>query len=127
MGWNYPLGVSGNEPKIVGYEERRMEVECGSDSIEIVPSYWITQELQRLAADTKGTSSVDLEVLIAEVHDEDWTVDTECGFEGEVDVFIDEGEAYWTCPRCGSDQSTELDDGPDPDDIRDTLMDLRYE
>lgn len=95
----YPPGVTGNEPEIAGYPEARLRLACDHDTVDMVPSHWVSEVIR------DGVSG-----LLDLIEAEDESVDAECGFEGEVDVVIVDGIlAQWTCPRCGQDVESELD------------------
>lgn len=48
----------------------------------------------------------------------------ECPFSGDVDVvYVDRTTAEWECPVCGETHEEELDDGVDPDAMRDAMYD----
>lgn len=49
-----------------------------------------------------------------------------CGFEGDVDAYVQVGYLYWTCPRCLKEH-IEPEPEPDPDYYHDRMMEERYE
>lgn len=54
--------------------------------------------------------------------------DVECGYDGEVDEIHYARMAQlliWTCPRCGHENDADAPEGPDPDDLRDAMLEDR--
>lgn len=124
MSSNYPPGVTGNEPEIAGRPMRTMNVDCEQESLDMVPAHWAREVVKDLAS--PHPTRRDWEELADLLADSGWTVETECGFGGDVEVEVEGNTAYWECPRCGQDNEYELDDGPDPDEQRDRMMEERW-
>lgn len=60
--------------------------------------------------------------------DSEWPDDGECSncdFEGTVLMTYFRFEAWFDCPKCGkrNDRTLDVDWGPDPDDLRDEMLD----
>lgn len=99
---NYPPGVSGNEPEISGWPEAEMELSCTNGAAR-----WLSRRLVIEMLEREPSRLADPV--------EDWeALEAECDFEGPVDAQIVEGVACWDCPKCGSENETDLDEwGPE--------------
>jgi len=134
FGWDYPAGVTGNEPELAGGLERDMQLQCEQVDVSVVPSFELKAALANLQArigkmhdSTAGKAVAMVDVLAEEMQVLIDRVDTledrgewECPFDGdvEVDVFGDLGR--WTCPVCGSENEVDLTpDEPERDDWED--------
>jgi hypothetical protein len=96
---NYPPGVTGNEPQIVGYPEVNLsEQTCGA-------------EFTHPITDDNGKV---------------WHVTLDCPWEGDVEeAQVWGGQATWECPLCHSERETDVSHlgEPDPDEERDRYLD----
>lgn len=129
---NLPPGVTGREPAIAGYPEGNYKVsECKGympDDARTVPLPLIEEILacqeELGAAGTLLDASrvqVKLERLRKEMLEMPVAFDVPCNFEGDVDAQFDGGRTYytafWTCPRCGSEQEEDRELGDDHPDL----------
>lgn len=130
MSSNYPPGVTGNEPEIAGRPVRTMNVDCEEDDVTFISAQEVLEALMKArdemthrGAGLTPRSAVD---FVEELIDQIDVVERECYWSGEVEVEVEGDTAYWDCPRCGQSNEYELDDGPDPDEQRDRMMEERW-
>lgn len=125
---NYPPGVTGNEPAIAGYPEGNYSAPtCNGylpDDTRAVTLGLISDlaDVQHMIGRGDPNAQVKLERIRLEMLDMPKAVDVECGFEGDVDASWDgdrrgNGTYFWTCPRCGSEQTDEREAGDDHPDL----------
>jgi hypothetical protein len=136
MSSNYPPGVTGREDVFGPQAERTMSKDCDNEEWWPVllgddAAGWV-QHVANLVehgadADKIAANVAKMKEAIdgcQRVTDNDEAV--QCEFSGDVDVQIWSGSMTWTCPRCGKEHDDEFEDeGPDPDDERDRMLEER--
>ena len=117
MSGYYPAGVTGNEPQIAGYTEGEFEMTCTADEPYVVHTEKAGDDVYDLVKEILNTdqavTSADIWAAIAKMKarwDREGYV-AECHWEGRVEGTLSGGVLLWTCPNCGTEQETDLDDG----------------
>jgi hypothetical protein len=131
---NYPEGVTDAHPHF-NPSERPTTVDCTSDECKVVPTAAIKDtiaEIGKLLEEKKWTldrhrQAVDLVAALQFKVDEiERESDYECQWVGELELPVSE-DAQWTCPRCGSEQTTDTLPDEDPDRDYEDYRDSRYD
>ena len=131
---NYPPGVTGMEYEISGpdYEETEAK-DCDNQQCLYVSAALVRDLIatvaQRLQVASQGgtlgadvaqkmatLSLDDLNAFVLALPDDE--VEYPCEWSGDVDVQGYQGQKWWTCPRCGTEHTEEIEDeGPDDERI----------
>lgn len=111
---HYPPGVTGGEAAIAGYVEGSEARACATDTVAAaVPVHFLRELAAELRKDLPTpcywADSLD---QLAESAQDGGGLETECAFDGVVDVAYAPGLVLWTCPWCDGDH----EDDDDPDD-----------
>lgn len=131
---NYPPGVTGSEPAIAGYPEGTytpgrpctgyMPDDCRAVPPNMIYEIFTIQErIGKAGTLLEATQAMPLlERLRLAIIDLPKAVDVECLYEGEVDAQWSgnrkgDGEFFWTCPQCGSEQEESREAGDDHPDL----------
>ncbi len=143
FGWNYPPGVTGREYAIAGPDyEQEEHRECGAEGVDVrILDTDTYQTLQTALADVHylvgwldamGRDPLHERAIAVAQNAADRltavvsasTIEVPvCPFAGETLVEGFDGVETWVCPMCGTEHEHVVDEGPDPDDLRDALMD----
>lgn len=130
FGFDYPAGVTGNEAAIIGAETIKMNVTCGEDEVQVVPSWAAKEELLCIQLEvsrilnlttSRALLAVDeMRHQITESLERMYKLEDvgswECTFTGDVDVtVISKDQGSWDCPDCGTVHD-DLDISPDDSD-----------
>lgn len=114
---NYPPGVTGMEPEIAGYPEVDMEVECADTDAPLLGAFEVVRLIQdelivQMGREARGDTPNWSEWVWKVLDEIEDLVEMtgECGWNGVTTTQIADGEAQWSCPRCGKVQSVELED-----------------
>ena len=134
---NYPPGVTGREYAIAGPDrEWDDEAECENDGVTFTvlakdddKALDTILALAEKASETTDHSEVasllrNVGLLARQIKRGLFVAeDAVCPFVGEVTWASYGSEAWWDCPLCGDQHTETRDEGPDPDDERDRLLD----
>jgi hypothetical protein len=128
---NYPDGVSDAHPYF-NPSERPVTVSCTSEESKVVPTAAVKETLasiSRLVEEEQWTLNrhrnavAKVAALQLQIEDIERESDYECQWVGEMELPVSE-EAMWTCPRCGSENSTDtIPEERDPDEAWDSRYD----
>ena len=136
FGWNYPPGVTGNEPEIAWYPED-VRVEQALDSI-----FRVAEQEAPEGVDPKQYAARAIQLLEVthydgpdedEIYHVAYTAHKRMGLSHDWAVIWahDACEAVWAkwdrYLRIWSDATDRYDDGPDPDAQRDAMLDREWD
>lgn len=109
---NYPPGVSGHEPQIVGHEEITLSVTCGEtiDTVLSAAALALVTAAHRAvhAANAEADTMIGAVRRLRDGMRDLSTITTTCPFDGEVVAEQDGYVARWTCPLCDAEHEVEL-------------------